>query len=185
MRVYTKTGDKGQTGLYDGKRVSKGSVRVEAYGAIDELISYLGLTKCYLEDEEDVEFLSSIQRRLFDVGADLATSNGAKLKDRVNEDDITELEKAIDKYLEDVPNTNTFILPGDNVKSAQLHVARTIARQAERRIINLAELVDYENNEDETSINMFVIKYVNRLSDLLYAMSRYVEINYTEVKFNK
>ena len=185
MKVYTKTGDKGSTGLYDGKRVSKGSVRVEAYGAVDELISYIGLTKCYLEDKEDVEFLTDIQRRLFDVGADLATSNGDKLKDKVGEDDIVLIEEAIDKYLENVPKTFTFIIPGDNEKSAHLHVLRTIARKAERRIVSLAELLDEERGEDETPVNPYVIKYVNRLSDLFYALSRKVETGYTEVKFNK
>jgi len=184
MKVYTKTGDKGSTGLYDGKRVSKGSVRVEAYGAVDELISYIGLTKCYLEDD-DANFLTDIQKRLFTVGADLATSNGDKLKDRVGEEDIALIEEAIDKSLEKLPKTFTFIIPGDNEKSAHLHVLRTIARKAERRIVNLADLLDSERQEDETPVNPYVIKYVNRLSDFFYALSRKVETGYTEVEFNK
>ena len=185
MKVYTKTGDKGSTGLYDGKRVSKGSVRVEAYGSVDELNSYIGLTKCYLDDEEDVKFLTEIQKKLFVVAADLATYDGSKLKDKVGEDDVAEIEKAIDKYLKNVPKTFSFIIPGDNEKSAHLHVLRTIARRAERRIVHLAEVVAGECNEEETPINPYVIKYVNRLSDMFYALSRKVETGYTKVEFNK
>ncbi len=185
MKVYTKTGDKGATGLYDGKRVSKSSLRVEAYGTIDELTSSMGVAKCYLEDRLDVDLITAIQRRLFDVGADLATLDGSGLKNRIGEEDVTVLEKAIDNCLKQVDSNDAFIIPGDEKKSAHLHMARTVARRAERRMVSLLELVESDPQEGETPINPYLLQYVNRLSDFLYALARKVESGYTEVIFDK
>ena len=164
MRVYTKTGDKGKTSLYDSKRVFKDSIRVESYGTIDELNSYLGLTKNFIEDEDIYNLIHEIQRKLFDVAAELAT------------EEVVFLENKIDEYLDQVETPDHFIIPGAGKAAGFLHISRTICRRAERRIITLAR---------EADVNEHLLKYVNRLSDLLYSLSRYIEDGYEEVKFNK
>lgn len=176
MRVYTKTGDKGKTSLYDSKRVFKDSIRVESYGTIDELNSYLGLTKNFIEDEKVYDLLHKIQRKLFDVAAELATEDKLKLKFEMTEDEVVFLENKIDEYLDKVKTPDHFIIPGAGKAAGFLHVSRTICRRAERRIITLAR---------EADVNEHLLKYVNRLSDLLYSLSRYIEDGYEEVQFNK
>lgn len=176
MNIYTKTGDKGQTSLFDNKRVSKDDLRVESYGTIDELNSFLGLAKNYIVDKEAYEVIHGIQRKLFDIGAELATANKEKVPVITDENDIKYLEDMIDKYMSMVKKPNRFVIPGEGKGSAFLHVSRTVCRRAERRIISLA-------NQEE--INPYLIKYINRLSDFLYALSRYVEEGYEEIEFNK
>ncbi|MGO1712020.1 MAG: cob(I)yrinic acid a,c-diamide adenosyltransferase [Senegalia sp. (in: firmicutes)] len=176
MRVYTKTGDKGKTSLYDSKRVFKDSIRVESYGTIDELNSYLGLTKNFIEDEDIYNLIHEIQRKLFDVAAELATEDKSKLKFEMTEDEVVFLENKIDEYLDQVETPDHFIIPGAGKAAGFLHISRTICRRAERRIITLAR---------EADVNKHLLKYVNRLSDLLYSLSRYIEDGYEEVKFNK
>lgn len=165
MTIYTKTGDKGTTSLFDNKRVSKDDIRVESYGTVDELGTFLGLAKNYVDDEM-YDIIQSIQNKLFTVATNLATEDNTKVKYHILDKDIDDLEKIIDLYMGRLNNPTGFIIPGSGKKSAHLHVARTICRRAERRIITLSKLAD---------IDPLTIKYVNRLSDVLYAMARYSE----------
>ncbi|NLV87970.1 MAG: cob(I)yrinic acid a,c-diamide adenosyltransferase [Tissierellia bacterium] len=174
MKIYTKTGDKGSTSLFDNKRVMKDDIRVESYGTVDELNSFLGLAKNYVEDEEMYNLIENIQNKLFTVGAYLATEDPANVKYHIVEKDIEDLEKIVDLYMGKLEGVKGFIVPGSSKKSAYLHVARTICRRAERRIITLSQQVD---------INPLVIKYVNRLSDCLYALARYSEEREIKVRY--
>ncbi|NLY86534.1 MAG: cob(I)yrinic acid a,c-diamide adenosyltransferase [Tissierellia bacterium] len=174
MKIYTKTGDRGSTSLFDNKRVPKDHIRVESYGTIDELNSFMGLAKNYVEDEEMYNLIENIQNKLFTVGAYLATEDPAKVKYHIVEKDIEDLEKIIDTYMSKLKEVKGFIVPGSGKKSAYLHVARTICRRAERRIITLSQ---------EVEINPLVIKYINRLSDCLYALARYSEVKEVNVRY--
>ena len=176
IKIYTKTGDKGTTSLYDGTRVDKNSNRVEAYGTIDELNSSLGLAKHYVEDKDIFSIIEDIQRKLFNVAGELATSKGLKFPERICDQDIKHLEQIIDNYIDKMGADQEFrfILPGSSKSSAHLHVSRTICRRAERRIITLA---------DEADISADLIKYVNRLSDVLYALARFLEKNTALIYF--
>lgn len=176
MKVYTKTGDKGTTSLYDGTRVSKDYIRVESYGTIDELNSSLGLAKNYLEEDEIKKLVSKLQRSLFDVAGELATVDYNSFKTRVTEEDIDELENQINHFTSIMDKENLFILPGSNLSSAHLHVARTVCRRAERRMISL---------KGEEEVSDTVIKYVNRLSDLIYSIARFLESELTYIEFDK
>ena len=173
MNIYTKTGDKGQTSLYDGSRIDKDSIRVDSYGTIDELNSYIGLCMHYVS-EDIKKALFDIQRDLFYIGAELATKNTDKLNKVVIEEDIINLEHIIDKYMGKSKGLDSFIIPGTSLASAHLHIARTICRRAERIIISLNKM---EN------INPLLIKYINRLSDTLYAIARYSEEKLIPMKF--
>lgn len=178
IKIYTKTGDKGQTSLYDGKRVDKNSTRVESYGTIDELNSNIGFARTFCTDEDIRDILFKIQRSLFNVAGELATENADNFPERVNEKDIAWLEQIIDHYL-DLMNRDEvfqFIIPGSNAFCAGLHVSRTVCRRAERRILTLAE---------EVSIREDLIKYINRLSDTLYTLARYSETELHRVAFMK
>ncbi len=166
MNIYTKTGDKGKTSLFDNKRVSKDSIRVESYGTVDELVSVLGLAKNFIGYEEMYVLITDIQNKLFIVGATLATEDQSKLPHEIKEKDIVFLEEAIDKYMGKVKEPTGFVVPGSGKASGFLHVSRTVCRRAERRIISLSGVA---------KINPLVIKYVNRLSDLIYAMARVLE----------
>ena len=173
MKIYTKTGDKGQTSLYDGTRVDKDSIRVESYGTIDELNSYIGLCMHYIhEDEKKVLF--NIQRDLFYIGSELATKNTEKLNKVVTDNDIKNLENIIDKYMGEAKGIDSFIIPGTSLASAHLHIARTICRRAERIIISLSKIKE---------VNPMLIKYINRLSDALYAIARYSEDKLIPMEF--
>lgn len=166
--IYTRTGDKGTTALVGGSRVEKDSLKVEAYGTIDEVISNMGAACSFIQEEELKAEITEIQKKLFVLGAELASDeNGMKyLKELINQSDIDALEKVIDKYMEKVGPFKGFVTPGKNTQSAILHVARTVARRAERVIITLSR---------EDKIREEIRKYVNRLSDALYAMARYEE----------
>ena len=173
MKIYTKTGDKGQTSLYDGTRVDKDSIRVESYGTIDELNSYIGLCMHYInEDEKKVLF--NIQRDLFYIGSELATKNTEKLNKVVTDNDIKNLENIIDKYMGEAKGIDSFIIPGTSLASAHLHIARTICRRAERIIISLSKTEE---------VNPMLIKYIHRLSDALYAIARYSEDKLIPMEF--
>lgn len=174
MKIYTRTGDKGNTSLFDNKRVPKDHIRVESYGTIDELVSFLGLAKNYMEDEEIYELIENIQNKLFIVATNLATEDKSKIKYHIEEKDISFLEENIDKYMDKIGEATGFIVPGSGKKSGYLHVCRTICRRAERRIITLSSQED---------IDPLVIKYVNRLSDLIYAIARYLEEKETKVNY--
>ncbi len=174
MKIYTKTGDKGTTSLFDNKRVSKDHIRVESYGTIDELGSWMGLAKNYVEDEEMYNLIQDIQNKLFTVATNLATEDPAKVKFHINEEDILSLEKIVDHYMGKLNNPTGFIVPGSGKKSSYLHVARTVCRRAERRIISLSGV---------SEVDPLVVKYVNRLSDALYAMARFSEEKEVKVKY--
>ncbi len=167
MKIYTKTGDKGETGLFDGTRVPKDATRVDAYGAVDELNAVLGAAIAFLDDAEVVDILRQVQRDLFAVGARLAdprlTREGKSEKDRFEPGRVTRLEEVIDRFEAGLPPLRRFILPGGSQAGALLHLARTVCRRAERRIVTLAREVD---------IQPVVVTYLNRLSDLLFVLAR-------------
>lgn len=165
-KIYTKTGDKGETSLIGGSRVPKYHERIEAYGTVDELSSYIGLIRDHDISKDYKEILIEIQDRLFTIESSLA-SDPKNLPDRklpsIAEKDIRLLEKEIDQMNEKLPALNSFILPGGNLISSHCHVARTICRRAERLTIKLAS---------HTTIQEINIKYLNRLSDYLFVLAR-------------
>ncbi|MEM6854363.1 MAG: cob(I)yrinic acid a,c-diamide adenosyltransferase [Planctomycetota bacterium] len=174
MKLYTKRGDAGLTDLYGGQRIGKHNLRVEAYGTADELNSVIGLVISTGGPDELLAPLTSIQSRLFEIGADLATPHGELDEEgnetgrsssvpRVGDEQVTELEQWIDAVCEPVPAMQHFVLPGGTELAARLHVARTVCRRAERLCVALATM---------ESIGDHVIVYLNRLSDLLFAMAR-------------
>lgn len=171
MKIYTKTGDKGTTSLIYGTRVSKNDARVEAYGTCDETNSMIGLALSYLQGEyftgkeEMFEILHKIQTVLFHVGAELATPAGKEVKWTLDEKDISELEKIIDSWDAALPQLTNFILPGGHQAGAALHVARTVARRAERQAVEIGE------------VNPLVLSYLNRLSDFLFVAARYANMH--------
>lgn len=173
MKIYTKTGDKGETALYGGTRVSKASARVESYGNIDELNSFIGLAKSETGDEKIVEQLKKIQFDLFTVGSEAATpadklllANGnPRLPLTVSEKEIEQLENWMDDMEEKLEPLQFFILPGGGKAATSLHVCRTVCRRAERSIVFL--------NENE-EVRPELIRYLNRLSDYLFVLARYV-----------
>lgn len=170
MKLYTKTGDQGETGLYGADRVSKAHARVEAYGTVDEVNSVLGLARAHLNhaDEALDHDLAYLQNALFDLGADLATreeSPYSKNIARIQEADVQHLEGLIDRYQAEAPELRQFIHPGGTPVSATLQVARAVARRAEREVVRLSH---------DEPVNEHVRVYLNRLSDLLFIMARAV-----------
>lgn len=166
--IYTKTGDKGETGLFGGSRILKDNLRVDCYGTIDEANSMIGVVYSLTNHLDIKEILRDVQKKLFSIGAELASDNKGQtlLNDKVSESDISYLEDLIDKYIEEVGPQNSFVIPGKTTVSATLHVARTIVRRAERKIVTLSK---------EGSINECLIKYINRLSDTLFTLARVEE----------
>lgn len=164
-RIYTRTGDKGETGLVGGTRVPKDSLRVDAYGGVDELNSVLGIVRAFLNDRELDDLLAELQRDLFVVGADLASTADAQQRNipRITKERISAMEKTIDKLEAELSPLKAFILPGGCVAASLLHNARTVARRAERRIVTLSKA---------ETINEQMLPYMNRLSDLLFVMAR-------------
>jgi len=165
MKIYTKTGDAGETGLYGGARVSKDDPRVESYGDVDELNSVLGVVRAEgaLGDPFDA-LLTTIQSRLFDVGAELANGKGKDLGiPLVTEDDVVAIEHAIDRAEEELAPLRTFVLPGGTRLAAHLHVARTVCRRAERRVVTLMHT---------SEVRAEVLRYLNRLSDFFFTLAR-------------
>lgn len=177
-KIYTKTGDKGKTSLFDGTRVSKYHLRVETYGTIDEMNSMIGVVISEIQDsrfkiQEMVKQLTTVQKDLLDIGSRLANP-GKSVEEAFAlylEDRIRSFEVMIDTQTAELPELMQFILPGGGKAGSLLHVARTITRRAERRIVALAE---------KESVDGVLIKYLNRLSDLLFSMSRFV--NHQEKK---
>lgn len=166
MKIYTRTGDKGQTGLFGGARVSKASARVACYGDVDELNSALGVARAAVLPIEIDLPLARIQLELFDLGAELATVPGKEDKltsPRIEDEHVLHLEQTIDALEEGLPPLTTFVLPGGCVGAAQLHVARTVCRRAERALVALA---------DDEPVREGLVRYLNRLSDLLFTMAR-------------
>jgi cob(I)alamin adenosyltransferase len=168
MRIYTKTGDGGETGLFGGERVPKDHRRVAAYGEVDELNAAIGFARAQEPRDVEDELLQAIQRHLFTIGAELATPDPARLAKALGgpplgEADVTALERAIDRLDADLPPLQTFILPGGAPKGAALHVARTVCRRAERGVVGLAR---------EVVVSPAIGRYLNRLSDLLFVLAR-------------
>jgi len=165
MKIYTKTGDKGTTALFGGKRVSKADLRIDSYGTVDELNAYIGLVRDQEINQKRKSTLVEIQDRLFTVGSILAAEPGnAKVKiPQLSDHDITFLEKEIDAMDSELPPMKFFVLPGGHVSVSFCHVARTVCRRAERLVIRL--------HEDE-SVDALVIQYLNRLSDYLFVLAR-------------
>jgi cob(I)alamin adenosyltransferase len=164
VKIYTRTGDKGETSLYGGSRISKNDPRIEAYGTIDELNSLLGLSRSgSLPKPIDAE-LDRVQSDLFDIGAYLAAPGSDRFHG-VEENRIADLERAIDAMESELQPLKTFIVPGGSESAARLHVARTVCRRAERRVIAL---------EDSSSEMQKTIAYLNRLSDFLFVAARRV-----------
>lgn len=165
MKIYTKTGDKGQTSLLGGTRVPKHHIRIEAYGTVDELNSYIGLIRDQNIDQHSINTLLEIQDRLFTMGSSLASDpEKSKVKiPELKEEDITFLEKEIDKMDEQLPEMKSFVLPGGHTTVSYCHIARCVCRRAERITIQLSE---------NSAVNELVIKYLNRLSDYLFTLSR-------------
>ena len=161
MAIYTRTGDRGKTSLFDGQRVSKASLRVEAYGTVDELNSIIGVI--IAEKSKINKELIKIQNDLFDIGSSLANPTSKTLGYLGNR--VKEFEKSIDEMTNDLPALSNFILPGGGKTGATLHFARTISRRTERKIVTLSEKEPIDKN---------IIMYLNRLSDLLFTMARFV-----------
>lgn len=162
MSIYTKTGDAGKTGLFDGTRVDKDDVRVAAYGEVDELCSVIGLLgACEIPDDRR-DALLDIQRDLFEIGADLATPGSEKCRSFV-QDRIRELEAWIDEIMDRLPPLRSFILPGGCTEAGFAHLARTVCRRAERTCWHAQKSVSFPQE---------ILVYLNRLSDLLFALAR-------------
>ena len=168
MKIYTKTGDKGTTSLIGGTKVPKSHLRIEAYGTVDELNSYIGLCKDLLTDAQGQKILLEVQDRLFTIGSSLACDPIKEPKMRIPdliETDVELLEKEIDRMNETISPMKNFILPGGHTTLSHLHIARCVCRRAERCCVRL-ELESLEVEE-------IIIKYLNRLSDYLFVLSRY------------
>jgi cob(I)alamin adenosyltransferase len=166
VKIYTKTGDAGETGLFGGPRVRKSDPRVEAYGEVDELNAAVGAARALVEDPEIDRQLAKIQEELFCVGAELATPHGAKARSaipRVEAAWAARLEAAMDDWDGELPALSKFVLPGGTRTAASLHLARTVCRRAERRAVALAA---------EAEIDGAVLVYLNRLSDFLFVAAR-------------
>lgn len=168
MKIYTKTGDGGETGLGDGSRVGKDALRVAAYGDVDELNAAVGLCKAHADDRKLKDLLGEIQRDLFAIGAQLADPKARvaskKAKAAVTPDQVERLEKAIDAGEAAMPPLTAFLLPGGSKLGAFLHVARTVCRRAERKVVALGR---------KAKVDPPVVVYLNRLSDLFFVLARY------------
>lgn len=169
MKIYTKTGDTGQTSLYSGERVPKNDLRVDTYGTVDELNAYIGLIADQKIPQELVLYLRQIQKELFILGSMLASGNISSQKalkiPSLNQDAVTKLESYIDKLEEQLPKMTHFILPGGHTYVSYIHIARCICRRAERLLVGF-------NIQD--SIDNIAIQYLNRLSDFLFVLARYI-----------
>jgi len=167
MNIYTKTGDKGDTSLIGGQRVPKTHERLEAYGSIDELNSWIGLIACQDIADKHKTLLHNIQHQLFIVGSHLACPTPEKVATlpQLHTDDISALEQAIDEMDAQLPKLKNFILPGGNTLSSYCHIARTVCRRTERNILRINDFTCSEN----------ILIYINRLSDYLFVLARILE----------
>jgi cob(I)alamin adenosyltransferase len=178
MKIYTKTGDKGKTSLIGGTKVFKSDLRIEAYGTIDELNSFIGLCLDHLKSHNINNVLAEIQDRLFTIGSALACDPEKETKIKIpdlHESDVELLEKEIDKMNEVLPAMRSFILPGGHVAVSSLHIARTVCRRAERCCVRM--------QKKEVEVEPFIIKYLNRLSDYLFVLARFAahQLNVEEI----
>lgn len=175
MKIYTKTGDQGETSLFGGTRVKKSHIRIDAYGTVDELNSFIGVIRDSAKDRFKDAELMEIQNRLFTLGADLATDKAkSKMKNPILlETDVEELESSMDSMGKELEPLMNFILPGGDLTSSYCHVARCICRRAERITIELS---------DEAEIDSLIIKYLNRLSDYLFTLARMYTVRHQGVE---
>ena len=165
MKIYTRTGDDGKTTTLSGKRVSKDSALMQVNGTVDELNAVIGLALAHNKHEEIYEILDQIQSDLFVVGTEITLSEKSDTnKIKISQHKISYLESLIDEIVEKLPKLKNFILPGGSLLAAQLHVARTVCRRAERTLVRFI---------DETDLNTNSLQYLNRLADLLFVLSRY------------
>jgi cob(I)alamin adenosyltransferase len=167
-KIYTRTGDEGKTSLGDGSRIPKFHLRVTAYGSIDEANSVIGVANLHVDNREIFQLLRHIQNDLFDVGADLCRPErpgGEKPLLRITEEQVTWIENQIDHFNEELEPLNSFVLPGGSPASAHLHLARTVTRRAERDVVRLSA---------EEPVNAAALRYINRLSDLLFVLARFL-----------
>jgi len=171
-KVYTRKGDKGQTGIGDGTKLQKNHIRIESFGAIDEANSAIGIAISSLKtqnlNEKLINLLVRVQSELFELGAELCVPNQDKHMIRITENYVTGLEKEIDEINKNLKYLDSFILPGGRPESAHMHLARTLVRRAERSITQLSE---------EEQINPTILSYINRLSDLLFVIARKLNDN--------
>lgn len=178
FRIYTKTGDKGMTSLIGGTKVPKAHLRIEAYGTIDELNSYIGLCRDSIAHESSRDALREIQDRLFTIGSHLATDPGKKTRMAIpdfHETDLSFLEKEIDGMDDRLPDMKSFILPGGHTAVSHIHIARCICRRAERCCVRL--------QEEGEQVEAIILQYINRLSDYLFILARFIgqEVNAAEI----
>jgi cob(I)alamin adenosyltransferase len=169
FKIYTKTGDKGSTSLIGGVRVSKSHIRIESYGTVDELNSVLGMVNDMAGNEKINDWLHEIQDRLFTVGSVLATTPDKEVKMKlpdVHDEDVVWLEQRIDEMNEVLPEQRSFILPGGQLAASTCHVARCVCRRAERLCVSMVE--------QEEFVPELIIRYLNRLSDFLFVLARYI-----------
>ncbi len=178
FKIYTKTGDKGETGLFGGARLPKHHIRIESYGTVDELNSYLGLLRDQMKEEELKFFLKEIQDRLFAIGSSLASDpNKNMITPDINEGDILVLEHSMDDMDQTLPALKNFILPGGHTTVSFCHIARCVCRRAERNVVALHEI---------EPVDELVLQYLNRLSDYLFVLGRKMaqDLNAEEVVWN-
>jgi cob(I)alamin adenosyltransferase len=174
FKIYTKTGDSGETGLFGGKRLPKDDLRVEAYGTVDELNAYIGLLRDHLAKEASIaSLLKEVQDRLFTIGSNLASDPDKEMiTPDVSEGDIDMLESAIDAMNAELPALKHFILPGGHPVVSHAHIARCVCRRAERRVVALSQ---------QSTVLPVLIKYLNRLSDYLFVLARFLaKVNQAE-----
>ncbi len=166
MKIYTKTGDSGTTSLFGGKRISKDDLRIESYGTIDELNSFIGLLNTSFSDSDQNTLLLNIQNRLFDIGSSLACDPEKPLMTPdIRDEDIAALEYAMDKMDTQLQPLRNFILPGGISSVAYAHVCRTVCRRAERRLVSLSQ---------DSAVDSKIVIYINRLSDYFFILGRYI-----------
>ncbi len=168
MKIYTRTGDKGQTSLLGGQRVPKDSIRIESYGTVDELNSHIGLLRDHAKGQRD-ELLIPIQEKLFSLGSRLASGSEEQAEKfkvpQITDADISALEAEMDRMDKELPEMRNFILPGGHLAASQAHVCRTVCRRAERLVVTLAV---------SEPVPEIVVRYLNRLSDLLFVLARHL-----------
>lgn len=165
-KIYTKTGDDGSTGLFGGGRLPKNHIRIEAYGCVDELNSFIGWLMILVRDPEALHLLQDIQSRLFTIGSNLASDPEKEMiTPDLTDDDVETIEKAIDQMQAELPELKHFILPGGSEAVSAAHIVRTVCRRAERRCVALAH---------ESTVDSLIILYLNRLSDYFFVLARWI-----------
>lgn len=175
--IYTKTGDKGKTSLVNGTRVAKTHIRLDSYGTVDELNSFIGWLICSVEDEETSKFLAFLQHKLFTVGSYLATeteTTAPKTASIITSEDILKVEREIDRLDESLPKLNRFILPGGCESGSRAHICRSVCRRAERMIYRVSEKYPVDEN---------ITIFVNRLSDYFFVLARKESVKYGKEVF--